>query len=120
MKRHAPVETEGAPVSKMQKSRPKRGRLKSQNVKRSVTIGHRKTSVTLEQTFWDGLKEIAAARDVPFYRMITEIVQGQINRSSALRVFVLNFYRQQIQQDEKRDSAALDLGHKRARAKAPA
>jgi predicted DNA-binding ribbon-helix-helix protein len=120
VKRHAPVETEGAPVSKMQKSRPKRGRLKSQNVKRSVTIGHRKTSVTLEQTFWDGLKEIAAARDVPFYRMITEIVQGQINRSSALRVFVLNFYRQQIQQDEKRDSAALDLGAKRARAKAPA
>ena len=104
MKRHAPIETEGAPVSKMQKARPKRGRLDSQNVKRSVTIGHRKTSVTLEQAFWDGLKEIAAARNVPFYRMITEIVQGQVNMSSALRVFVFHFYQKQVQQNEKRDS----------------
>jgi hypothetical protein len=40
--------------------------------------------------------------------------------SSVLRLFVLNFYREQVQHDEKRDSAALNLGHKRVRAKAPA
>jgi len=89
---------------RMQKSQIKRGRLNSPVVKRSVSIGHRKTSVTLEQAFWDGLKEIAAARNVPFYRMITEIVQGQVNMSSALRVFVFHFYQKQVQQNEKRDS----------------
>jgi len=41
---------------------------------------------------------------VPFYRMITEIVQGQVNMSSALRVFVFHFYQKQVQQNEKRDS----------------
>ena len=104
----------------MQKLRIKRARLKSQILKRSVVIAGHKTSVSLEQAFWDGLKEAAAARNVSLYGMISEIAQGQVNMSSVLRLFVLDFYREQVQHDEKRDSAALNLGHKRVRAKAPA
>jgi len=38
--------------------------------------------------------------------MINEVARRERgNLSSALRLFVLNFYREQVQQDEKRDSA---------------
>ena len=60
-------------------------------VKRSVTLDGHKTSVTLEDEFWDALRAIA-------YRDKTTVVSlvGQINQtrnkgnlSSAIRVFVL-------------------------------
>jgi predicted DNA-binding ribbon-helix-helix protein len=80
----------------MQKPRIKRATtLKSQVVKWSITLARHKTSVSLERAFWDALQEIAAARNVSLYAMIAEIVRGQVNRSSALRVFVLQFYRDQ-------------------------
>ena len=66
-------------------------------VQRSITFGGRKTSVTVEDAFWDGLKEIADTRHM------TLSVVGEIdaqrqhsNLSSAIRLFVLEFYRSQI------------------------
>jgi predicted DNA-binding ribbon-helix-helix protein len=67
----------------------------SENIKHSVTIDGHRTSVTLERAFWDSLKEIAAARTVPLSTLIAEADKRQPrNLSGALRVFVLEFYKE--------------------------
>jgi predicted DNA-binding ribbon-helix-helix protein len=71
--------------------------MKSPVVKRSIVIAGHKTSVSLEDAFWRGLKDIAAARDVTLSDMVASIDGGrrQGNLSSAIRLFVLDFYRTQ-------------------------
>ena len=72
--------------------------MKSSVVKRSVIIAGHKTSVSLEDAFWNGLKEIAGARDTTLTDLITAIdsERHRNNLSSAIRLFVLDFYRNQI------------------------
>jgi two-component system, cell cycle response regulator CpdR len=64
--------------------------------KRSIFVSRRKTSVSLEQEFWDALKEIAAARRTTMTELIGSINQGrsQGNLSSTLRLFVLESFRE--------------------------
>jgi predicted DNA-binding ribbon-helix-helix protein len=64
--------------------------------KRSVGIGGRKTSVSLEDAFWKALGEIGAAQGATRIALITRIDAGRhgINLSSAIRLFVLEFYRE--------------------------
>jgi predicted DNA-binding ribbon-helix-helix protein len=71
--------------------------MKSPVVKRSIVIAGHKTSVSLEDAFWKGLKEIAAARNVTLSDLVATIDGGrrQGNLSSAIRLFVLDFYRSQ-------------------------
>lgn len=67
-------------------------------VKRSIVIAGHKTSVSLEDAFWQGLKEIAAERDMTLSELVGTIDtdrQGG-NLSSAIRLFVLDHYRAQI------------------------
>jgi predicted DNA-binding ribbon-helix-helix protein len=66
--------------------------LKSPVVKRSVVIDGHKTSVSLEDPFWNDLKDIACAQQVTLSKMIGEIDKGRqhSNLSSALRLFVLD------------------------------
>lgn len=58
--------------------------------KRSVTIAGHRTSVSLEETFWRGLKRIAASKSVPVTVLIAAIdsVRGGASLSSAIRLFV--------------------------------
>lgn len=64
------------------------------NIKRSVTVAGHRTSITLEAPFWDSLKEIADLRQQSVNTLIAEIDKQQPeNLSSALRIFVLNFYK---------------------------
>jgi predicted DNA-binding ribbon-helix-helix protein len=65
-------------------------------LKRSVVIGGHKTSVSLEDEFWSGLKEIAAAHSTTLSDLVARIERGrqQGNLSSTLRLFVLESYRQ--------------------------
>jgi len=72
--------------------------MKSTIVKRSIAIGGRKTSVSLEDPFWKAMKEIASDRDVTLSDLIGAIDAGRENGnlSCALRLFVLGFYRDQI------------------------
>jgi len=71
--------------------------MKSPVVKRSIVIAGHKTSVSLEDAFWRGLKEIAAARNVTLSDLVATIDGGrrQGNLSSAIRLFVLEYYRSQ-------------------------
>jgi predicted DNA-binding ribbon-helix-helix protein len=69
--------------------------MKSPVVKRSIVIAGHKTSVSLEDAFWTGLKEIAAKRDLTLSDMVAAIDQDRQhgNLSSAIRLFVLDYYR---------------------------
>ena len=72
--------------------------MKSLVIKRSVVIGGHKTSVSLEEPFWKGLKEIAAVRDLTLSELVSSIDSGRAhgNLSSAIRLFVLDHYRTMI------------------------
>jgi predicted DNA-binding ribbon-helix-helix protein len=72
--------------------------VKSQVVKRSVVLDGHKSSVSLEDAFWMGLKEIACTRVVTLSGLVTSIdaQRQQGNLSSALRLYVLEFYRSQV------------------------
>jgi predicted DNA-binding ribbon-helix-helix protein len=74
-------------------------------LKRSIVIAGRKTSVSLEDAFWSGLKEIAARRATTLSALIDEIDKKRqhANLSSALRLFVLDFYRSQASDTEPDD-----------------
>ena len=67
-------------------------------IKRSVFFGGFKTSVHLEDAFWVALKEIAAAQGTPVGRLVATIdsERQHANLSSAVRLFVLDYYRQQM------------------------
>jgi predicted DNA-binding ribbon-helix-helix protein len=72
--------------------------MKSTVVKRSIVVAGHKTSVSLEDAFWNGLKEIVRERHMTLSELVAEInAQRQLgNLSSALRLFVLDFYRTQL------------------------
>jgi predicted DNA-binding ribbon-helix-helix protein len=72
--------------------------MKSLVAKRSIVIAGHKTSVSLEDSFWKGLKEIAKGRDLTLSELVAAIDSERVhgNLSSALRLFVLHHYRAQI------------------------
>jgi len=63
--------------------------------KRSVVVGGHNTSVSLEDEFWQGLREIASVRHTTLSKLLTEIELNcrQSNLSSQIRVFVFDYYR---------------------------
>jgi len=72
--------------------------MKSSVVKRSIVVGGHKTSVSLEDAFWRGLKEIAGRRDISVSDLVAAIDSERQhgNLSSAIRLFVLDTYRNQL------------------------
>ncbi|MFQ5783372.1 MAG: ribbon-helix-helix domain-containing protein [Alphaproteobacteria bacterium] len=62
--------------------------------KRSVVIAGHRTSVSLEDVFWEILRGIASARGVSLNRLVAEIDRGRDgNLSSALRVHAVEWLR---------------------------
>ena len=72
--------------------------MKSPVIKRSIVIAGHKTSVSLEDAFWKGLKEIALSRGVTLSDLVAAIdSERQLgNLSSAIRLFVLDHYKARI------------------------
>ena len=66
-------------------------------LKRSLVIAGHKTSVSLENEFWDSLKEIASERGITLGELVRTIDgnRSHSNLSSAIRLFVLGVYRDQ-------------------------
>jgi predicted DNA-binding ribbon-helix-helix protein len=75
--------------------------------KRSVCFSGIKTSISLEELFWEALSEIAAARRITRSRLIASIAEKRIDGhlSSALRVFVLEHCRAACQEGPKPETA---------------
>jgi predicted DNA-binding ribbon-helix-helix protein len=90
--------------------------MKSPVVKRSIVIAGHKTSVSLEDAFWKGLKEIANGRELTLSDMVASIDTDRRhgNLSSAIRLFVLDHYRMQIGEEDKSHSVARDAAGMRA------
>ena len=63
-------------------------------IKRSIVIAGHKTSVSLENEFWKGLKKIAADRELAMSEIVHEIdlARATGNLSSAIRIYVLRYY----------------------------
>ena len=84
--------------------------MKSPVVKRSIVVAGHKTSVSLEEAFWNGMKEISGERNMTLSELVGEIdgKRQQGNLSSAIRLFVLNHYRAQAgAQPEAREPATV-------------
>jgi predicted DNA-binding ribbon-helix-helix protein len=68
--------------------------VKSTVIKRSVVVARRKTSISLEEEFWEGLKDIAQTDHMTVSALLLTVRnchQGSL--SSAVRVFVVDYYR---------------------------
>jgi predicted DNA-binding ribbon-helix-helix protein len=86
--------------------------MKSPVIKRSIVIAGHKTSVSLEDAFWRGLKDIAGTRDLTLSELVAAIDSERRhgNLSSAIRLFVLDHYRSQNPDDKARlNNPARDL-----------
>ena len=75
--------------------------MKSAIAKRSVVIAGHKTSISLEDAFWECLRRIANERGQTLSTLVASIDEDRqrANLSSAIRLFVLGFYREHSVQD---------------------
>ncbi len=82
--------------------------MKSPVVKRSIVIAGHKTSVSLEDAFWKALKEIAVSRNMTLSDVVASIDtdRRQGNLSSAIRIFVLDYFRTRDAEQRRRDERA--------------
>jgi predicted DNA-binding ribbon-helix-helix protein len=78
--------------------------MKSPVVKRSVVLAGHKTSVSLENAFWQGLKDIARSRQTTLSDLISsiDVDREHGNLSSALRLFVLSQYQAGVEAAARR------------------
>jgi len=67
-------------------------------IKRSVSIAGHRTSISLEEPFWSGLREIAERENLSIQALIGRIdaERGEQNLSSAIRIFVLDDLRSRL------------------------
>jgi predicted DNA-binding ribbon-helix-helix protein len=84
------LEMDREPSGSQRSSEPEGSRSMSVKKRSLVIAGHR-TSVSLEQAFWDALKEIAAEDGLSLAALAARVDarRGTANLSSALRVFAL-------------------------------
>jgi predicted DNA-binding ribbon-helix-helix protein len=78
-------------------------------VKRSVVLNGHKTSVSLENEFWQGLHEIAERQGTSIAQLVAQIDRGRdnCNLSSAIRVFVYTHSRGHVKSFQALGSSAL-------------
>jgi|RhiMethySRZTD1v2_1073278.scaffolds.fasta_scaffold115155_3 predicted DNA-binding ribbon-helix-helix protein len=74
---------------------PAHGRKNSSVIKRSVIRNGHKSSISLEDQFWDALREIADRKEMAISTLVAAIDHSRTtsNLSSAIRVFVLDHFR---------------------------
>lgn len=72
--------------------------MKSAVIKRSIVLDGHKTSVSLENEFWDGLREIVVHENTTLSTLVGRIDHDRdsCNLSSAIRVFVFNHFRARV------------------------
>ena len=74
-------------------------------VKRSIGIDGHKTSISLEEAFWSTLKDIAHERGETISHLVTGInAKRRSNLSSTIRLFVLEFYKEQLARQQQQET----------------
>jgi predicted DNA-binding ribbon-helix-helix protein len=87
------------------------GHMNSLIVKRSVVVNNNKTSISLEDEFWESLKSIANEQDETLSNLIIKVNanRGYDNLSSAIRLFILHYYRDEVERQGGRMVASPTL-----------
>ncbi len=95
--------------------------MKSSIVKRSIVIDGHKTSVSLEDLFWDDLKKIAYNQQATLSELVAKIDAAREagNLSSAIRLFVLQHFRNDDKRTEAEKARLSHRGAERAPANSP-
>jgi predicted DNA-binding ribbon-helix-helix protein len=72
--------------------------LRLQTVLRAVYVGARRTTMRLEPVMWEALAEIADERCLSVPDLLSEIeqAQGGSNLSAAVRVYIVEYYRDKL------------------------
>ncbi|WP_120501508.1 ribbon-helix-helix domain-containing protein [Roseovarius sp. EL26] len=68
-------------------------------VKHSLTLQGHRTSVSLEEEFWQAFRQIAKAQNLPLNALAAKIDAGRdpdTGLASAIRLYVLDYYQAQI------------------------
>jgi len=80
----------GEPTSLRQSARPQ---------KRSFSIKGHRTSISMEAPFWDALQQAAAMEKITLAGLVARIdaARGEAGLSSAVRVWVLDYFRRSSQ-----------------------
>lgn len=67
----------------------------SRPVKRSFSLQGHRTSISLEEPFWDALRDAAQQEGISLAALVQRIdaVRGDTGLSGAVRVWVLDYYR---------------------------
>lgn len=68
----------------------------SRPVKRSLTLRQHRTSVSLEDQFWQAFREIATAQGRPLNDLAAEIDEARgvdTGLATAIRLYVLDYYK---------------------------
>ncbi|MEO9901319.1 ribbon-helix-helix domain-containing protein [Nisaea sp.] len=84
----------------------------SDRIRKNVTIGHRRTSVSLEAQVWNGLSDICKRESIGMDGLCTLVAERrqESSMSSALRVFLLTYFRLVVSNIEDVLSAAPATG----------
>jgi len=72
-------------------------------IKHSVTLRGHRTSISLEDEFWNEFKEIAADLDLPINALVAQIDTDrgmEAGLASAIRVFVLRTLKERLPTSE--------------------
>jgi predicted DNA-binding ribbon-helix-helix protein len=82
----------------MSTERPTRPSMKSASMRRDVRFDGHKTSVNLEDAFWDGFQLIAKKQGMTVSSLVATINSNRTsnNLSSEIRLFVLEHYRRKV------------------------
>jgi len=69
--------------------------MKTLILKRTISLDGHKTTVSLENEFWNGLHDIARHENASLSELVKKIADERTttNLSSAIRVFVFNYFR---------------------------
>jgi predicted DNA-binding ribbon-helix-helix protein len=68
--------------------------MKSAVIRHSIKVNGQKTSVSLEDRFWDALRKVADEQRTPVAKLVGQIAHGRrtTNLSSAIRVYLLHHF----------------------------
>jgi predicted DNA-binding ribbon-helix-helix protein len=83
-------------------------------VKRSIIVSGHKTSISLEDEFWNCLQAIAGERGEYPSKLVSDInAERQFaNLSSAIRMYVLKHYRDQVEQKDQASPRLAPIEHR--------
>ena len=70
--------------------------------KRSLTLKGHRTSISLEDAFWQALRTIAAKQSKSVSQLVEQIDQdrGEAGLSSAIRLYILDFYQKHFEEKQ--------------------